>query len=193
MTDFTDVFLDAFNHAMIYEVGGFWNAEDPDVIDGRIDTKEQRRKVGYVNIPSDRGGETKYGVAQKANVDLNIRAMNLDKAMSVYFDRYWLAGNCDKLPSALAIIHFDGCVNHGVGKAAKFLQKAAGVNADGAIGPATLRAVEAADEVQLIQEISQLRTDFYNAIVQRDASQGMFLKGWMKRINEVTDFTLAQL
>ena len=37
-------YKDAFNHAMIYEVGGFWDPEDDDVINGRMNDKAQRKK-----------------------------------------------------------------------------------------------------------------------------------------------------
>jgi lysozyme family protein len=193
MADFSDDFLNAFDHAMHYEVGAFWNPNDPDVQQGLIDTKDQRRKVGYVNIPQDRGGETKYGVAQKANPNVNVRSLDLDGAMDVYFNKYWLRGACDQLPHPIPIIHFDGCVNHGIGRANKFLQQAAGVDADGDIGQMTIDAVNNMDPRQLIENIANIRTDFYNSIVERDPSQAMFLKGWMRRITEVTDFTLSML
>lgn len=193
MQDFSAEYVYAFNHAMIYEVGGFWNPEDPDVIEGRMDTKDQRRKVGYVNIPEDKGGETKYGIARNANKDVDVRNLNLQETMEIYYDRYWLAGKCDKIPQVLAIIHFDGCVNHGVGRANKFLQQAVGVAADGVIGPATLAAINDGDESAMINEISLLRIDFYNAIVNRNPAQVKFLKGWLRRIDEVTDFTMSKL
>ena len=193
MNDFSDDFLYAFDHAMKYEVGGFWNPNDPEVQQGLIDTKDQRRKVGYVNIPQDRGGETKYGVAQKANPNISVRDLDLLGAMDVYFSKYWLGGKCDQLPHPLTVIHFDGCVNHGVSRANKFLQRAIGVHDDGVIGERTLAAINSIDQRQIIQSIAEIRTDFYNSIVERDQSQRMFLKGWMRRINEVTGFTLSLL
>lgn len=178
---------------MLYEVGAFWDPNDPEVIAGYIETREQRRKVGYVNIPQDRGGETKYGVAQKANPRVNVRDLDLEGAMAVYFDKYWLLGKCDRLPYPLTIIHFDGCVNHGPGRAAKFLQSAAGVGVDGVIGEFTLAAIADQDQATIIQNISNERTQFYHDIVARNPSQKMFLNGWLRRINEVTEYTLNAL
>lgn len=191
--EFTEEFKAAFDHAMIYEVGAFWNPNDPEVIKGLCQTREQRRKVGYVNIAADRGGETKYGIAKKANPSVNISLLNLNGAMQTYFNEYWLRGKNDKLPYPISLIHFDGCVNHGVGRAAKFLQRAANVNDDGIIGNGTLAAIKAADPKSLIKSISEQRINFYNGIVARDASQKTFLKGWMRRIDEITDFTLKAL
>lgn len=193
MTDFTNDFLQAFNHAMLYEVGSFWNPEDADVISGQIDTKEQRKKVGYVNIPADRGGETKYGIAKNANPSVDVRNLDLAGAMDIYFTNYWLKGKCDRLTYPLTVMHFDGCCNHGIGRASKFLQRAAGVEADGSIGDQTVMAIEGMDSATLIQNLSDIRTQFYSSIVQRDPSQGVFLNGWMRRINEVTQYTLSHL
>jgi hypothetical protein len=72
MTTFTKPFEAAVDHAMLYEVGGFWNVNHPAVAGGLIDTPANRKAVGYVNDPADRGGETKFGVAVRANPDLNI-------------------------------------------------------------------------------------------------------------------------
>lgn len=191
MTNYSDAFRHAFDHAMLYEVGKFWNPNDPDVIEGSLGTREKNRKVGYVNIPADRGGETKYGIAQRPNPDINVRNLNLDTAREVYYGRYWLAGQCDKLPYQTAIIHFDSCVNHGVGKAKKILQEAVGATPDGAIGPKTLQAINDMEPRDLIRAISDIRTNLYQAIVVRDPSQKIFLNGWMARINEVTEYSLS--
>jgi lysozyme family protein len=190
MTTFTKPFEAAVDHAMLYEVGGFWNVNHPAVARGLIDTPANRKAVGYVNDPADRGGETKFGVAVRANPDLNITNLTWDQAKAAYFLRYWIAGKCDKLPARVAVLHFDGCVNHGTGRAAKFLQQAAGVTADGAIGPATLTKVKLIDQFTLCSNICNQREQFYRAIVANDASQARFLNGWLRRINEMRTFTL---
>lgn len=191
--EFDRDFIDAFNHAMIYEVGGFWNPDDQDVIQGKFQTREQRQKVGYVNIPADRGGETKYGVAQKANPDVDVRNLDLAGAMEVYFRRYWYVGKCFLLPYPVSLIHFDGCVNHGPRRAAMFLQQAVGVVPDSEIGNQTIEALDSMSYADAIKSISDQRVDFYNAIVRKDPSQKVFLKGWMRRITEVTEFCLNAL
>lgn len=196
MTNFTDEFLKAFNHAMIYEIGPNFNAEDDDTIVGRIATPAQRKKIGYVNIPADKGGETKYGIAQNSNSNLNVRDLDLASAMEIYYHEYYVKGSCNKLSFPLNIIHFDGCVNHGVSKACKFLQTASGmssVQVDGVIGSNSLARINANDPKQLILSISEIRNKFYHSIVQKTPSQGIFLKGWLRRIKEVTEYSVAQL
>lgn len=191
MTEFTKSFEEAVSHAMLYEVGGFWNPETPGVLEGLISTKDQRRNCGYVNDPVDPGGETKYGVARNANPDLDITTLDWPGAKRVYFRRYWLAANCDELTvfaPRIAVLHFDGAVNHGVGRAAVFLQKAVEVDADGDIGPNTIRATKAADEIAVCNKICDLREAFYRDIVARKPTQAKYLAGWLRRITEMRAF-----
>lgn len=196
MSEYTHSFEEAVNHAMLYEVGGFWNVETPGVREGLIQTREQRKACGYVNDPLDNGGETKFGVAKKANPDLDITTLDWEAAKRVYYRRYWLTSNCDDITlfsPRLAVLHFDGAVNHGVGRAAVFLQRAAGAAADGDVGPATLEAVKAKDDIALCHTICDIRTQFYNDIVARKPNQVRFLKGWLRRIDEMRVFTTNPL
>lgn len=189
MTTYTKAFDAAIDHCMLYEVGGHWKLT-PEVQAGLCDTPARRKATGYVNDPLDMGGETKFGVAKNANQDLDIKALTWDDAKKVYFDRYWLAGSCDRLPSRLAVLHFDGCVNHGVGRANRFLQTAVGATADGSIGPATLVKVQASDELQTCRNICDRREQFYRDIVKNKPAQARFLKGWLRRIDEMRIFVL---
>lgn len=189
--EFSQEFLDAFDHAMIYEVGGFWNPNDPEVQSGAIATREQRRKVGYVNDPHDRGGETKYGIAINGNPGVDVRNLNLTRAMEIYFKNYWLAGSCHIMDYPLNVLHFDGCTNHGIGRANKYIQMALGLkNPDGVIGEKTAEALVQCQPLEVCMAVCDLRENFYKAIVKRDPSQGKFLKGWLRRIGEMRQYCL---
>lgn len=189
------VFEKALNHAMLYEVGGFWNLETPGVREGLIATAAQRKACGYTNDPTDRGGETKFGVAKNANPDLNITTLDWEGAKRIYMKRYWYPADCEDIAAyglpRLALLHFDGAVNHGVGRACVFLQKAIGAEPDGDIGPATLQVLSSVDELVTIDKICQLRADFYRNIVANDSSQGKYLNGWMRRIDEIKEYLLG--
>ena len=192
MADFPKSYLEAVNHAMLYEVGGHWNLEAPGVREGLITTQAQRRACGYVNDPLDRGGETKYGVALNANPDLDITTLDWAGAERAYYRRYWLPANCDEITlfyPRLAVLHFDGAVNHGVGRANRFLQRAAGAAEDGDIGPASMAAVKAKDEILLCNRICDIREAFYRQIVANRPEQARFLNGWLRRINEMRTFS----
>lgn len=189
---FSKQFIDIFDHTMIYEVGGFWDPTDPDVIAGNMSNRSQRMKVGYVNDPDDAGGETKYGIAQNATRKV-VRDMNLEDAMVHYYNNYWLASNCNAMPAKLSLIHFDGCVNHGVRQAGKFLQRALGVVDDGIVGARTLDMINSlndAEIIDVIEHVAEQRVNFYNRIAERKPSQQKFLKGWLRRINEVKQYAV---
>lgn len=159
---------------------------------------------GYSNHKADRGGATNCGVTQAVYDEWRISkgfgrqpvsGISMDEVKAIYLSRYWLLGKCDRLPAPLDYIHFDGCVNHNVGQAAKFLQRALGVAADGAIGPVTLRAVEEENHAGHIdtvcQDILHQREEFYDKLADRDPSQAVFLKGWHNRIADVRQRVLA--
>jgi lysozyme family protein len=185
---YSEAFERAVDHAMLYEVGGHWKLT-PEVEAGLIGTAAQRRAVGYVDDPYDAGGETKFGVAKNANPDLDITHLTWADAKAVYFDRYWIPGACERLPGRIAVLHFDGAVNHGLVRAKKFLQRAVGVPDDGIIGRMTLEAVNSQDPIWVCHKICDLRENFYRELVVRKPNQVRFLKGWLRRINEMRAFT----
>lgn len=184
---YSAAFEHAVNHTMLYEVGSFFKLT-PEVESGLINTAAQRKAVGYVDDPLDRGGETKFGIAANANTDLDITNLTWAQAKAVYYDRYWVAGSCERLNSRVAILHFDGCVNHGVIRAKKFLQTSIGVKPDGIVGKVTLQALADEDPFIICNRVCDLREKFYRDIVASKPSQIRFLNGWLRRINEMRIF-----
>lgn len=193
MAEYTQSFLTAVDRAMLYEVGGFWNLETPGVREGLIATVAQRQACGYTNDPVDAGGETKFGIAKNGNPDLDIAALNWNAAVRRYFRSYWQLVHCDELDDMglhrLAALHFDSAMNHGVGRAPILLQRALGVGEDGDIGPGTLAAGAGADEIATCNKLCDIRAAFYNAIVAAKPAQVKYLKGWLRRIEEMRAFT----
>lgn len=186
------VFEKALSHCMLYEVGGHWDLDADGAREGLIDTQAHRRACGYVNDPTDRGGETKYGISKRANPDLDIANLDWEAAKRIYMKRYWFPGDCEDIAQyglpRLALLHFDGCVNHGVGRASVFLQKAVGANPDGDVGPETMQILSSVDELVTVDKICELRAQFYRDIVDSDASQQRYLNGWMRRIDEIKGY-----
>lgn len=158
-----------------------------------------RWEGGFVNDPADPGGATNKGITQKvfdayrreAKQPLqSVRFIQDTDVRLIYFDRYWMAGKCDQLPALAGLAHFDACVNHGIGLAARLLQKAAGVAADGRIGPVTLAAVERADPVALGLAYVSERRALYTDLVRRKPQMGKFLRGWLNRMDALAqEFT----
>ena len=76
---------------------------------------------GYVNDPTDRGGETKYGITKKFYPDVDIKNLTLDQAKHIYHTDYWRRAKCDEIPPKLRHIYFDMTVNFGKRGAVKVL------------------------------------------------------------------------
>lgn len=186
-------FIAAFNHAMLYEVGPHWDPTNSDVIAGKIGNKKQKRDVGYVNDPDDSGGETKFGIAKNANPSVDVTNLTLEGAMVIYYNKYWLDTNCNSMPAGINLLHFDGCINHGPGRASKFMQRAVGAEPDGKIGARTLKAIRDANATDVVNSVATMREQFYLDIVKKKPSQEKFIKGWLRRISEVKDYSLKQI
>lgn len=144
---------------------------------------------GYVNHPSDPGGRTNLGVTQKVweewvgreSNEKEMRSLTPEMVAPLYKRKFWDACKCDDLPTGVDYLVFDFAVNAGPGRSAKILQTAVGVPADGAIGPITLAAVKAQDPVELIENFSQAKEDFYRSLSTFET----FGKGWLNRVSAV--------
>ena len=63
--------------------------------------------------------------------------------------------------------------------------KAAHVQADGIVGSKTLRAVNKAPSVKLLQTLLVARKAFYINLVRRRPDQRRFLRGWLNRTEDM--------
>lgn len=106
-------------------------------------------EAGYVNDPTDPGGETKYGISKRSYPNLDIANLTLDAAKSIYASDFWQACSCDQMPWPLCLFVFDMAVNQGQPTARVMLQRSLGVAADGVIGPVTLAAANKMDDEAL--------------------------------------------
>lgn len=137
---------------------------------------------GYVNDPTDRGGETKFGISKRAHPDINIRDLTKNLAREIYRVDYWIPSRAGKLPVKLRGPYFDMCVNHGQRNAVRILQQACNgrgekIAEDGLIGPQTIGACAKLEKKRLIS----YRCLFFARIVQRDPEQERFWYGWFRR------------
>lgn len=133
---------------------------------------------GYSNDPLDPGGETNYGISKRAYPGADIRNLTRDQAADIYFADYWRAGCCEALPPGVAIMHFDACVNQGIGTASKVLQLAASVTSDGKVGPKTLAAVQRMRADDLLTEYAARRMSHYGRLSHFE-TYGL---GWSRRL-----------
>jgi lysozyme family protein len=121
---------------------------------------------------------TKYGISAAAYPDFDIENLTLEMAKQIYRADYWDKAQCDNWAPALALCVFDCAVNQGVGRALRCLQRAAGVNDDGKIGPHTRAAVARLDPATAIEYFQAERILEY---VQA-ATWERFKRGWMRRV-----------
>ncbi len=153
-----------------------------------------RWEGGFVDHPADPGGRTNKGVTQKVydawrarqgRPAQDVKLIGDDEVHAIYASDYWLPPRCDKLAAPLNLVQFDTAVNMGVGRAVRFLQGCAGCEADGDFGPGTEKAVAASDQGAMVAAYCQRREDFYRGLVQKKPDMGVFLKGWMNRLNSL--------
>ena len=140
---------------------------------------------GYVNHPSDPGGETKYGISKRAYPDVDIAELTEDEAAVIYKRDYWDRIKGDDLPVGVACAVMDYAVNSGISRASKALQSVCGIsNGDGVIGPHSLASVwttvENDGEESVINDVTEQRQEFIRGLSIYET----FGKGWERRITE---------
>lgn len=139
--------------------------------------------------PDDPGGLTKYGICQKSYPHLDIRNLSETQASTIYRADYWTPAGCAQIPGVVGIMMFDIAVNQGPGAAAKLLQEAAGVLADGKIGPKTLAAVNRKNPRGMLEEFTVRRLMRYSTTRNFD-KYGL---GWNRRAVECLVLCLDNL
>jgi lysozyme family protein len=174
VSDYGDAFDQGLAFALAYETMGDVEGGKPHEVAG------------------DRGGFTKFGIAQNKNPDIDVRQLNLDTAIEYYRETYW--PEAEKLPSSapdLQALYFEGYMNMGRG-ATVSLQRAVGADPDGVLGPNSLRMLEKAlddrGEKTVIREYLWQRSEYYRSIWRNDPTQEKFKDGWQNRIDDVGYF-----
>lgn len=159
-----------------------------------------RYEGGFVNDPADPGGATNKGITQRvydtfrASRGLprqSVAAISDAEVEAIYLRNYWEAGHCNELPWPLSFVHFDACVNAGIGQATKLLQRAARVPDDGRWGPNTAAAVRAQSPTMLLAELLLERLRFYDLLVQQKPALVRFFRGWVNRVLRVREVAKA--
>lgn len=133
---------------------------------------------GYVNNPADPGGETQWGIAKRSYPNVDIKNMNRQAAIDIYRKDFWERVQGDKMHPAVAFQAMDAAVNHGIGNAVRWLQRAAGVADDGVIGPMTITAIGRREPSDMVLLFNAERISFYTKLSTFD----QFGRGWMRRI-----------
>lgn len=151
---------------------------------------------GNDDDPADHGGRTSRGITQREydawrrgrkQPTLDVWKAPQSDIEAVYREEYW-EPNCGLMPIGLDYLYFDMAVNAGPYRAAKLLQQALGVTADGRIGPITREALATANGPQLVERYSAAKRVFYINL-----HQPKFIKGWLNRTEDVRKIALAMI
>lgn len=78
---------------------------------------------GYVNHPNDPGGETNYGISKRSYPHLDIAGLTREQAAEIYRRDFWEPLGAEDLDPRLALLTFDAAVNHGLGRAQRWLRE----------------------------------------------------------------------
>jgi len=147
---------------------------------------------GLDDDPHDHGGRTAHGIIQREYDGFRARhglprqdvwKITPAEYTEIYHDRYWMPW-CDRLPAGMDYAFFDACVNTGPAQAARTLQRALKIRADGNMGDVTLGrvAARADDDIEaLIHVFCDQRRAFYRALAQFPR----YGRGWLARVDHV--------
>ena len=156
----------------------------------------------FANDKADAGGETKYGISQRfldgIKYPKKARDITKDEAIELYYIHFWRRCNGDRLHPGIALFIFDYAVNSGVGTACKALQRVINyepsndIAEDGVIGEKTLTKMNAlvkkpSGYPAVIQALSTVRGKLFIGIIEKRPDQGVFFRGWLRRLWEITE------
>lgn len=148
-----------------------------------------RHEGGWADNPADPGGATMKGVTigtfaqwkgRKVTKD-ELRAISDADLRAIYRRNYWDKVRGDDLPFGLDFVAFDGAVNSGPSRGARWLQHAVGVTPDAKVGPATIAAARATYVPDAINRAVDARLTFLRGL----RTWGTFGKGWSARVEAV--------
>lgn len=162
----------------------------------------------FTNDPDDPGGATCCGIVQqtydgyrlaKGLSRRSVKEHDWAEHEEIYFQRFWIRGNCGALKWPLSLIHFDACVNHGTEakgtdgtrkiNAGKLLQKALLLpvpERDGIVGPETIRLVALMPIRELCCRYLLERLFRYDELVDSNPRLAKYLSGgWESRLEHL--------
>lgn len=160
---------------------------------------------GYVNDPSDSGGETNWGITIAVARAYGYKGKMIDLprniAFKIYSTKYWDINRLDDIAAMSEMIAeelADTGVNMGVRRAGRFLQRSLNalndrgnvyddIVVDGLIGNGTIKALEfyirARKEVGLLvlfRMLNALQGARYVELAERREKDERFIYGWFK-------------
>ena len=149
---------------------------------------------GFSNHPLDPGGATNYGIIQsrydqyrksKGLATQSVKLISKAEYEEIYDVYYWDPVRAQYLSGPLGLALFDTAVNLGVGGCISRLQASLKVPITGRWTQAISDKIHSADQTAVAINICKLRVAKRYARVRQNATQKVFLRGWLNRDNDL--------
>jgi lysozyme family protein len=145
----------------------------------------------------DKGGRTGTGGILQTEYDTfrisvgqpiqDVYLIDEIEILEVLWRNYWAPLWCPSLSDPLDFVLFQFGHNCGNGTAVKAAQRALGIIDDGVMGPVTRGRIRQTEPASLCFLVLDRQAERYDAIVVKDPTQVIFLKGWKNRIRRVAE------
>lgn len=141
---------------------------------------------------NDAGGLTRWGIthltlaawkkvpAKEISLS-NMKELTRAEASEIYSINYFEEAGCQNFSFPVALCVFDTAVNLGPPKTIRLLQALVKVTQDGDVGPKTIKAVNAADEDELLLNLMGKRLQYYTS----RPSYNHHGFGWFRRVLDI--------
>lgn len=153
-----------------------------------------KNEGGYTDHPLDKGGATNKGITigrlseylGRPATKADVKNLDYDTIRSIYKKYYWDVLNLDHvLDQSIATVLFDMGVLCGTGTAARLCQEVLGISQTKKMDAPTLKKINSTTDEIFIPAFAQKNIERFEAIVNNNPSQRVFLKGWKNRANRL--------
>lgn len=150
---------------------------------------------GYSNHPNDLGGPTNWGIIQSeystyighpASID-QMKNMPIEHAKDIYKTKYWNALRLEEIESKnVSIALFDRGVLNGLTGCSKLVRQTLAATEDGKANfDEHLHNINTTNPVAFVMRLADFCEAQHRARVISRPDQGVFLKGWLNRVNRM--------
>lgn len=172
-------------------------ADIKQAVDFVLRQEDSRLSGEITTLPGDRGGRTRFGIAERFHPDLTrsgyFDSMPPDEALEtaeeIYAEQYGAGLHLDRIDSqevANRLLSF--AVNEGPHEAVTIAQRACiglgcDITDDGQVGPATIKALNSVEPEAWLNFNRSLQEAFYRHLVTTQPNLMPYLHGLLRRAN----------